>query len=85
MHSGTEPEDGYAYDSDTYCSDCLPDGADGLPLGANETDSPSHCGDCGVPLHCQLTSDGVQYVRESIKDGNGCCQELWPELFADYL
>ena len=85
MNANTEPVEGYAYDADTYCQDCLPNGAVTTPLDNSETDSPAHCGGCGVPLHCQLTTDGVDYVKESIEDGAGCCQELWPVLFADYL
>ena len=85
MNGNTEPVDGFAYDGDTYCADCLPDCVKGDPLDNCETDSPAHCGSCGVPLHCQLTIDGVEYVREAIAENDGCCQELWPVLFADYL
>lgn len=86
MMADTEAENGYAYDADTYCADCL--GADlpkAMPLGTNECDSPSHCAKCGVPLQCDLTEEGIQYLKESIADGAGCCQELWPVLFSDYL
>ena len=52
---------------------------------SDETDGPGHCASCGWPLHRSLTSDGVEYVKASLFDGGGCCQELWPALFADYL
>jgi hypothetical protein len=63
-------EQGYAYDGDMYCSSCLPVSTshDGVSIGGGETDSPSHCGGCGVPLECELTSDGVDYVADAVYD-----------------
>jgi hypothetical protein len=85
MNANTEPVEGFAYDADLYCADCLPDGVDGEPTDWTETDSPDHCGGCGIPLHCQLTTDGIAYVKESLAEGGGCCAELWPVLFGDEL
>lgn len=48
-------------------------------------DCPAHCCKCGIPLsHC-LTTEGAEYVKEELKDGGGCCRELWPVIWADYL
>ena len=86
MNSNTESVEGFAWDADLYCADCIPNNATGVsPTDNGETDSPDHCASCGVPLHCRLTTDGVGYVRATLEEGGGCCQELWPVLFADYL
>ena len=87
MHADTQPVEGYVADADLWCEDCAPDGAEPLDAcGSNETDSPDHCAGCGVPLECTLTDEGIRYVKKTIDEGNnGCCQELWPVLFADEL
>ena len=106
LQPGTEPVDGYAYDADTWCEQCLrgainnlpehellapvDDYIDGnvngcMPTDNGETDSPDHCNACFIPLHCQLTTVGVEYVKEKIAEGDGLCIELWKELFKDYL
>jgi len=87
MVADTEPVDGYIdFDlADYVCSDCLDKTHNHQPLFDAESDTPIHCSVCGVPLNCRLTADGVDYVKESIENDNGCCQELWPVLFADYL
>jgi hypothetical protein len=54
-------------------------------LDFEELDSPAHCVDCGAPLIHGLTSEGARYVREAIADGAGCCRELWPVVWSDYL
>ena len=62
------------YDSDEYpkyCSDY------------EESDTPQHCGDCGVFLENDLTSDGDDYVREAVREG-GPVAELWREWY-DYI
>lgn len=48
-----------------HCEDCAPDGAE---LVTGETDSPSHCDDCGALLAQDLTSDGVRYVEDAIRE-----------------
>jgi len=60
-----DPEDEWSYDSDDF-----PKG----PTEETESDSPSHCGGCGVFLESPLTSEGEAYVIETVKrnrDGNG--------------
>jgi hypothetical protein len=82
MNANTEPVEGYVYDGDVYCIDCN-DGVDDNPYGG-ESDSPTHCGCCGIPIIHDLTTDGVDYVRGLLTDGNGCCKELWPVVWAAY-
>lgn len=88
MHADTWPVQGYAdFDAaDHFCGDCLPPGHNNAPLDGEELDSPSHCSNCGVPLNHTLTTEGVKYVRAAIADDDGgCCRELWPAVWADYL
>jgi hypothetical protein len=73
---------GFTADADTYCVQCAEDiyGADtdgredgeGNPLGAifggSETDSPSHCAACGDLIPEDLTSYGVSYVEDAIRE-----------------
>lgn len=68
--------DGYACQGDLYCEYCAPDidpetGEEPCPVnmfGSHETDSPSHCGACGRPIDCDLTSEGVEYVLDAIRE-----------------
>ena len=87
MLADTTPVGGFAdFElADFVCEDCLIPGHDHQPLFSSEVDSPAHCSICGIPLNCQLTIDGVGYVKEAIAENDGCCRELWPVLFADYL
>ena len=95
MTADTEAVDGYVvseladgtYVGDHFCSYCLPTRweDDASPIGNEEIDSPQHCCNCGVPLKHRLTLDGIEYVRESIKEAIGCTRELWPVIWADYL
>lgn len=88
MVAGTEPVSGYT-DADMYdyfCDDCLPDDSGGMPMDFDEADSPCHCSVCGVPLEHSLTEVGVKYITEKMaNDDMGCCQELWPTVWKDYL
>jgi len=74
------------YDSDSYPKYCSDD---------EESDCPQHCGsheDCLDPTllsdgskvgHCfgnDLTSVGVEYVKEAVRDG-GLVAELWRETY----
>jgi hypothetical protein len=72
----------YAYQAAMWCDDCAAavmqelDGrgvadtgdTNDYPQGADEceSDSPDHCDGCGVFLENPLTSDGWEYVRETI-------------------
>ena len=80
--AGVAPEDVYyGGDGDLYCGECAPEESE--YVGDQETDCPSHCGGCGVPLVCHLTDKGMEYVRERLAEGGGCTRELWPELFPE--
>jgi hypothetical protein len=88
MMADTPPEEGWVYEGSVYCAKCL-DGCDvdttPLPPYEGESDSPTHCEECGVPILHELTIDGVKYVRETLADNPGCCAEVWPTVWADYL
>ena len=84
MMPDTQPVDAFMGNAEFLCGNCA--GDDNEYIGdVGEVDSPSHCAVCGVPLVCSLTSVGVAYVKEKISENDGCCRELWPVLFADYL
>lgn len=82
-------------DERTYDSDEFPKGP--YCRGGGEADCPQHCGsgaDCynaielanhrvGAWLENELTTDGVDYVREAIREG-GEVAELWAKFYADY-
>jgi len=60
------PDDQFSYDSGDY-----PVGP--YPNGGGDSDSPKHCGGCGVFLENPLTSEGERYVGrlylESLQTG----------------
>ena len=87
MTANTEPIDGYInFDAAEYvCWDCLNELDNYDSLDYPETDSPIHCSYCGRPLNCRLTADGLEYVKELLAGSGGCCRELWPKLFEEYL
>ena len=81
----------------SYNSDQFPKGP--YPDSGGESDSPQHCGsgpDClnaivlsdgtpiGVWLENELTADGVEYVREAIREG-GEVAGLWADFYSDQL
>lgn len=49
-----------------WCEDCAPE--DASPTIGGETDSPSHCDECGVLLDEDLTTDGLQYVEDALRE-----------------
>lgn len=63
-HEGKAPEDWK--DENSFDSDDYPKGP--YPDGGGESDSPCHCGACGVPLENPLTSDGILYVLSAIQE-----------------
>lgn len=86
-----DPDDESSYDSDEYPKGPYPD-------GGGESDSPWHCGagsDClnaielsdgtkvGAWLENELTTDGVDYVREAIQ-GGGEVAGMWADFYRDY-
>ncbi len=73
---------------DYFCVDCLPEDypeETTFPMDHEETDSPCHCSNCGIPLIHYLTSDGINYLRQTIAEDSGCCRELWPVVWSYYL
>ena len=90
MLANTEPVPGFIGCADAWCEEHKPDNAESAGYYP-ESDSPMHCAECGRPLQCSLTDYGVDYVKEAIKNsetiksGGGCCRDLWPVLFADYM
>jgi hypothetical protein len=83
MTADTEPVEGFVYDGEVYCADCLGYHEAGTPY-YGESDTPTHCGGCGVPIIHELTVEGAEYVRDSLADGGGCCAELWPVIWEGY-
>jgi len=90
-YAPADPDDEASYDSDEFPKGPYPD-------GGGEADCPQHCGsgpDCinaiefddgckvGAWLENELTADGVEYVRQAIREG-GEVAELWAEFYSDY-
>jgi hypothetical protein len=59
---GNAPDD--PADESTYDSDAFPQGP--YDHGGGEADCPQHCDQCHVFLENPLTTDGVEYVRQTI-------------------
>lgn len=81
MMADTLPVTGYVSSYGVYCVKCA---AATNIIYCGESDSPTlcgGCGGCGVPIIHELTAEGVEYVREHLADGNGCCQEVWPTVW----
>ena len=95
-HAPADPDDEWSYDSDEFPKGPYPD-------GGGEADSPQHCGageDClnaiefsdglkiGVWLENDLTREGVEYVRESLReDPDNEVYQVWADfyrVFPDY-
>lgn len=60
----------YLCDGELVCEKCAVDVTDDEIAIPGESDSPEHCSYCHVPLFEDfgLTSEGVEYVLESIRD-----------------
>ena len=56
-----DPDDESSYDSGDY-----PKGPYGN--GGGESDSPQHCGACGVFLENPLTQDGYRWLADTLSD-----------------
>jgi hypothetical protein len=93
-HAPSDPKDEHSYDSDEYPKGSFPD-------GGGESDCPEHCGsheDCinaivlpdgrkiGAWLENPLSSHGVEYVREHMRDDpDNEVVKLWAEWYKDEL
>ena len=71
-------DSGIANDGD---SDRFPQGP--YSDGGGESDTPQHCGNCGVFLENFLTSDGVEYVTQAVNsaDGDADVLTVWSEFY----
>jgi hypothetical protein len=60
----------YHLQCEEWCEDCLPVPVDSpeVDYDQGEQDTPANCCACGEPLDCSLTSEGVAYVLEAIRD-----------------
>ena len=86
MLANTESVPGFVGYADVWCEEHKPDNGDTESAGYYpESDTPMHCAECGQPLQCSLTDYGVNYVKETLESGEGCCREVWPVLFAEYF
>lgn len=87
MNADTPAEPGYTDVTvgEYFCEHHVDCSHDCFPLDGEELDSPAHCAECGAPLSHDLTPDGVEYVKQAIAEGTGCCRELWPEVWRDWL
>ena len=81
----------YAYNADTYCDDCAAkiveacDNEGCEDTGdtndypqycfSNECDYPDHCADCDEFLENDITTDGVDYIKERYADDPDAYQE----------
>jgi hypothetical protein len=65
-------------------SDTFPQGP--YSNGGGESDSPAHCDACFKFLENPLTSDGIEYVRETIaKHPQGEAAQEWAEFYKEIL
>jgi hypothetical protein len=68
---------------DTGDSDDYPQGP--YPDGGGEADSPHHCDHCGEFLENPLTTDGIEYVKDSIKSApSNAASVIWANYY-DYI
>jgi len=84
MLAETEAVQGFVGCADVWCKEHAPNNAESAGYYP-ESDNPMHCAECERPLQCGLTDYGIDYVKNAIDTKDGCCRELWPELFAEYL
>ena len=63
-------EENYIYGCECFCGDCLPVSGNHPEVcdGSGEQDSPANCSNCGCPVDYSLTSEGVAYVLEALRD-----------------
>lgn len=77
LADGDDPMDEWTFDSDEYpkCCDVT-----------SEADCPQHCGGCGEFLKNDLTTDGEEYVRDTVRDSDddSVALTVW-KPFYDYI
>ena len=82
MMADTPPQQGWVRNGDVYCAGCLDPDYDDRCVGngpySGDSDTPQHCGGCGVPIIHKMTAEGVEYVRNN---SVGCCREVWPTVW----
>lgn len=61
-----DPDDQYSYDSDEYPKECC---------DSCESDMPDNCAACHRPFNNTLTTDGIQYVINAIKEALSLSEE----------
>lgn len=67
-------------DESSYDSGEFPKGP--YPDGGGESDCPNHCGACGAFLENPLTTDGMNYVIESLQtEPSGELVNQWAEYY----
>lgn len=80
----------YVLDGEIFCEDCAPNNAESIGDWPSESDCPESCCMCLKAVPYTLTSEGVQYVleaiRESLKAGRkkrnrvlDCYKDTWFE------
>ena len=80
----------YIADASTFCEDCAPNYAE-PDVNGSEWDTPIHCSQCHKLIWTVLTSDGINYVIQALRDGrndkrgNAGVLANWRETFNDEL
>lgn len=75
QHVPVNPQDECSYDSDRYPKGPYMD-------GGGESDSPQHCGRCGLFLENPLTRDGYRYVEDKLRrDGDSPTVQEWADFY----
>jgi hypothetical protein len=79
-------DSGYCYDADVYCEYCLPvnTGHPEVCCASGESDTPQHCCGCHQPLEYSLTSDGVEYVMEYLRESLEKGPDEWNVIRKDH-
>lgn len=71
-------------DESSFDSDDYPKGP--YSNGGGESDSPQHCGTCGVFLENPLTSDGFDYLQEAMnQEPETECVKLWKDFYSEAM
>jgi hypothetical protein len=76
----------YHYECDEYCENCLPVASDSPEVCSDggEQDTPANCCVCHRPLDYSLTSEGVQYVLEYIRESLAAGPDEWNKVHDCY-